>query len=177
MTLLEISPDGIKTLFERPQPCVMSMPASSTPEFTLDTQKQEHPFLVLSPPIPVQNFRPGESYLMKDNFGRVVSVEKGINGDYQWATLAWFSPNNVFPVRLSQPSADGLYTLSVQTSEVTWLLHANNQVADSDYTFWASADFSRTQPIMNLQIKVKQTSPTGPTFYSIAGTIREFRCC
>src|SRR5512145_381950 len=154
MTLQKVTPKGITPLFQyeppnradlEPEVHLQSYPdglakgEEAPAGESLDDAEQ---ILVLSDPISATQIDPTTSYVLKDLYGRVLSVNGAGSGSWQWAYVGEYNryPKDVMPLFFSQDPTKGA-NLTVNTSGTSWPLHANGQASSWEWAFWASSGY------------------------------------
>lgn len=128
----------------------------------------EGPILSLSEPIPADQLDAGTPYVVQDSQGRVLSVQDGGSGAWQWAFFGAYNSywTDVFPLQFS---ANPVSTpSSITMLEHTWPLHSNGTATSWEYAFWAPSDYGTGYPVMSFTAKAAQTNADGAQTYTLS---------
>ncbi|MGK7911349.1 MAG: lectin MOA-related protein [Synechococcus sp.] len=178
MTVRSITPEATTELFAQqvishPEPGdhLKSYPdgvdkGKDTPE--ADAPEGEH-FVVLSNPIPADQLDPATPYVVRDVYGRVLSINNAGAGDWEWAYFGKYAsyPKDVLPLTFSADPTKGSAILIAQNGGLSWPLHANGKATSWEWTFWAKSGYDNGYPVMSLTARLSQTNPDGTQFYKL----------
>jgi hypothetical protein len=154
--LFLISPEGIRPLFPTPEPDHQGPPrtppdekpagplaadAVGVQEIPDETPPvPEHPLLAFVPSLDPEG---GKSYVLQDQWGRILGVQNNGAPTWDWAHMIMFkdAPGDLFPITFvpAPTKGDGTFYLMVQNGDTSWYLRSAGTGDSANQTFWAPA--------------------------------------